>query len=515
MQALYLGIEIGSTRIKSVLIDGTGAVAATGEHVWENKLEGGYWTYALEDVWKGIQDSYASLKSDYRKRWGLALNAVDGMGVSAMMHGYLAFDAHGNLLVPFRTWRNTNTARAAEELSKALSFNMPQRWSAAHFYQAVLDSEPHVGKVKHLDTLASYVHRMLTDTPVIGIGDASGMFPIRGSNYDADRLAVYNGLLRRHNADVDMAELLPKVLTAGEFAGTLTAAGAKLLDPTGALQAGAKFCPPEGDAGTGMTATDAVKAHTGNVSAGTSAFAMVVLDKPLQREYPEIDMVTTPDGKPVAMVHVNNCTSEINAWADLFEEVIALGGGKLDRGELMQKLFLATLASDAAVGGLTGYNFLSGEPIVGLETGAPLILRNPKGKLDLANFMQMHVYSALAALRLGMEILEREGVRIDAMCGHGGFFKTEHVGAAAMSAALGAPVTVMRNAGEGGAWGIALLALYADKKTGTLDAFLDALFRGVEKETVSADEQEKAKFAAFMEGYKKHLDVARTAANEE
>ena len=498
-----LGVEFGSTRIKSVLINENGEVLASGAHDWENKLENGFWTYSLDDVWAGLRDSY----SDLVKNYGEKIESLDGIGISAMMHGYLAFDKDDNLLVPFRTWRNTTTAEAQNELTKELSFNMPQRWSGTHFYQAVLNKEEHVKDVAFLTTLAGYVHWRLTGKKVLGIGDAAGMFPTIGNEYDKEKLAIFNGLLAKHNVDKKLENLLPTPLMAGEGAGTLTAEGALLLDTTGTLKAGAIMCPPEGDAGTGMVATNAVKPRTGNVSAGTSAFAMVVLEKPLSKVSTEIDVVATPSGNTVAMVHANNFTSEINAWASLFMDVIELAGGKIGKGKLYDLLYEVSLKSDSDVGGLVGYNFLSGEPLVGMEKGIPMVMRKPDGKMSLANFMQMQLYSALGAMSIGMEILAEENVSVEAICGHGGFFKAPFVGANAMSAALGAPVTVMKNAGEGGAWGVALLALFATESGKTLEDFLDDMFAATEKETTVASSEEKAKFAKFMVEYKKGLAI--------
>ena len=502
-----LGIEFGSTRIKSVLIDENATVIAQGSFEWENKLENGFWTYDLKDVISGMQASYKSLCDNL----GQAIQTLDGIGISAMMHGYLAFDKNDRLLVPFRTWRNTTTSQAADELTRELGFNMPQRWSASHFYQAALNGEEHVDKVTFLTTLAGYVHWVLTGEKVLGIGDAAGMFPISNGTYDKEMLEKYNALLKRNGVTVDMEALLPKALLAGQDAGRLTEAGARLLDPSGALRAGAPLCPPEGDAGTGMVATNAVKVRTGNVSAGTSAFAMVVLEKPLSKVNSSIDVVATPAGMPVAMVHANNFTSEINAWANLFEEVIALAGASMRKGELFDRLYEKSAESDENVGGLVGYNFLSGEPIVDMETGIPLIARMPNGKLTLANFMQLQLYSALGAMSIGMEILAEENVQIEDICGHGGFFKTPFIGANAMSAALNAPITVMKNAGEGGAWGVAILALFATTSGKALEEFLDELFASAEKETVIANEAEKKKFASFMQAYKKGLQVEKKA----
>lgn len=507
-----LGIELGSTRIKSVLVDENANIIAQGSHEWENKLEGGFWTYSLDEVWAGLQHSYSELCANF----GEKIEHLDGIGISAMMHGYLAFDKDDNLLVPFRTWRNTTTAKASEELTKVLNFNMPQRWSGTHFYQAVLNGEEHVKNVEFLTTLAGYVHWQLTGKKVLGIGDAAGMFPICDTTFDYDKemLEKYNSLLKAHGVDKDLYKLLPKSLVAGEDAGELTEKGARLLDPTLTLKSGAKVCPPEGDAGTGMVATNAVKARTGNVSAGTSAFTMVVLEKPLSKVNPSIDIVATPTGKCVAMVHANNFTNEINAWAGLFDEVIALAGANIKKNVLFDKMYEISAQSDDKVGDLVAYNFLSGEPIVGMESGIPLVMRTPNSKLTLANFTQMLLYSALGAMSIGMEVLAEENVKIDDICGHGGFFKTPFIGANAMSAALGAPITVMKNAGEGGAWGVSLLALYNVVKSGTLEDFLDTLFAKCEKETTLADEQTKQKFAYFMQNYKKGLAVEELATKK-
>ncbi len=502
-----LGIELGSTRIKSVLIDENATVIAQGAHDWENKLENGFWTYSLDDVWNGLRASYKSLCENY----GKPIESLDSIGISAMMHGYLAFDKDDNLLVPFRTWRNTTTAQASEELTRELDFNMPQRWSATHFYQAVLNGEEHVKSVTFLTTLAGYVHFMLTGERVIGIGDGAGMFPIKDGDYDSERLAKYNALLAKNGVNADLGALLPKAIPAGAYAGRLTEAGAKLLDPSGVLKAGAILCPPEGDAGTGMVATNAVKMRTGNVSAGTSAFAMVVLEKPLSKVNSMIDIVATPSGAPVAMVHANNFTSEINSWANLFEELLALAGVSMKKGALYDMMYEVSANSDEDLGGLVGYNFLSGEPIVNMESGVPLVARMSSGKLTLANFMQMQLYSALGAMSIGMEILAEEKVQIEDICGHGGFFKTPFIGANAMSAALGAPITVMKNAGEGGAWGVAILALFATLENITLEDFLDKLFESAEKETTIASDDEKKKFARFMSTYKAGLAVEKRA----
>lgn len=507
-----LGIELGSTRIKAVLIDENATVLAQGSYEWENRLENGYWTYSLESVWEGLRESYRQLKQAYANALGEPLTQVDAMGISAMMHGYLAFDAEDRLLTPFRTWRNTTTAQASEELSRLFSFHIPQRWSVAHYYQAVLNGEEHVGRVAFLTTLAGYVHWRLTGERVLGIGDASGMFPVADGDYDAAMLAVFDEAAAARGVKRSLRALLPRVRLAGEAAGVLSAEGAVLLDPTGELRAGCTLCPPEGDAGTGMVATGCVAPRTANVSAGTSAFLMAVLEKGLERAYEEIDVVATPTGAPVAMVHVNNFTSEINAWASLFEEVIALGGGRLGRGELFDRLFTISDDADAECGGLMGYNFLSGEHIAGVAEGRPLLLRQPSGALTLANFMKMQIYSALGTLAMGMEILRQEKVCLESVCGHGGFFKTEGVGQRAMSAAVGAPVTVMKNAGEGGAWGVALLALFAYGKSETLEQLLAAVFCDAERSTVSASEREIDSFRRFVEIYRRALPVERLAS---
>lgn len=507
MEKIYLGMELGSTRIKSVLIDEQGRVEASGSYTWENKLENGLWTYAEKDIWKGVRDSFSALIKDYGKP--LELSA---MGFSGMMHGYITLDKDDNLLVPFRTWRNTNTGEAAEALTKAFAFNIPMRWSIAHLYQAILNDEPHVKDVAYLTTLAGYVHYKLTGEKVLGVGEASGMFPIDGTTcgFDAAMLNKFDALIETKHYPWKIRDILPKVLPAGTSAGKLTETGAKLLDKSGSLQAGIPLCPPEGDAGTGMMATNSVKKRTGNVSAGTSVFAMVVLDKPLKNLHMEIDMVTTPDGAPVAMVHCNNCTSDLNAWAGLFGEFAKAIGKELSFGELMTLLFKESLKSDATCGRLMNYNYLSGEPLTGLTEGRPLFVREADGKLTLANFMKTQIYSSLASLALGMEILTEEGVEVEEMCGHGGFFKTPEVGQRAMSAAVNAPVTVMENAGEGGAWGIALLAAYLHRKE-SLSEYLSLIFQDNQKVMLSAAEGDKKDFAAYLKKYKAGLEIERKA----
>ncbi|MBP5308343.1 MAG: ATPase [Clostridia bacterium] len=511
-ESMILGIEFGSTRVKAVLTDRAGNVLAVGGYEWENKLIDGFWTYSIDEVFTALRRAYSSVNNEYRAKYGEYITKLDAIGISAMMHGYLAFDGEDNLLVPFRTWRNTNTAQAAEELTKELGFNMPQRWSATHYYQAVLNGEPHADRVAFLTTLSGYVHWKLTGKKVLGVGDASGMFPVRGREYDIDRVKKYNELLRKRGITRDLRDLLPKILLAGEDAGTLTEEGAKLLDESRTLKAGALFCPPEGDAGTGMVATNSVREKTGNVSAGTSSFVMIVLDRPLKNLHTEIDVVTTPAGLPVAMVHANNCTSEINAWIRLFDEVITLFGGEVAKGELYDKLFKISARADADAG-VFACNFLSGEPVANVGEGRPMVFRMPDGKMDLANFMQAQIYSAVAPLQIGMKILEEEGVSVNEICGHGGYFKTEYIGQSAMSAALSAPVTVLKNAGEGGAYGIALLALYrlGGGKEDLAD-FLDARFAKEEKTTVRATDEEVFKFNRFMKLYRAGLAAERAAA---
>ena len=507
-----IGIEFGSTRIKSVLIDEGAAVVAQGCYEWKSTLQDGLWTYALEEVWQGLRASFAALRADYRAKTGEELREVAAMGISAMMHGYLAFDEKDCLLVPFRTWQNTNTAEAAKILSEQLCFNIPQRWSVSHFYQAVLNGEPHVKKVAFLTTLAGYVHYCLTGKKVLGVGDASGMFPMEKGAYSPRMLAVVNELLHQKGVITDFGTLLPNILTAGQHGGVLTPEGALLLDPTGGFQAGCVLCPPEGDAGTGMIATNSVAPRTANVSAGTSAFLMAVLEKDLSRPYEEIDVVTTPMGAPVAMIHVNNFTAEINAWTALFDEVMNLGGVQMPKGKLFDSLYRISAEGDRDCGGMMGYNFLAGEPIAGVAAGAPLLTRRPDGRLSLGNLMKTQLYAAVSSLSLGMNILNREQVALDSVCGHGGFFKAGKVSQSVMSAAIGAPVTVMENAGEGGAWGMALLALLTVRGERDITAFLDRLFANAEKSTVAAEERERADFAKFLARYTKILTVERLAA---
>ena len=507
-----IGIEFGSTRIKAVLVDETAAVVASGSYEWASSLTDGFWSYEESEIISGLQASYAALAADYQKKTNETLSRVDAIGISAMMHGYLAFDRDDRLLVPFRTWQNTTTARAAAELSEAFAFNVPMRWSVSHFYEAVLSKESHVKDVAHLNTLAGYVHYLLSGQRVLGVGDASGMFPLENGQYSARMMKAMNEKLASHGCCVNFESLLPAILKAGDVAGHLTEAGAKFLDPTGKLQAGCALCPPEGDAGTGMIATNSIRPRTANVSAGTSAFLMAVMEKDLTRAYEEIDVVTTPVGDPVAMIHVGNFTPEFNGWVDLLHEAIRLGGGQISRGALFDRLYEISKEADADVGGLVAYNFRVGEHIVGCESGAPLLVRGREGKLNLANLMKAQIYSALGSLSIGMEILRKENVTLDSVMGHGGFFMAGAVPQSAMSAAIGAPISVMKNAGEGGAWGIGLLALMTALGEKDADAFLTRIFGDAECVTVSADEAEKKSFSDFMRRYRMMLPVEKTSA---
>lgn len=512
-----LGIEFGSTRIKAVLIGPDHTPLASGSHEWENRYEHGVWTYSLDDVWTGLQACYRDLRENVRAQYGTSLQTVGAIGFSGMMHGYMPFDQDGDLLVPFRTWRNTITGQAAAQLTELFQFNIPQRWSIAHLYQAILNEEPHISQIRHLTTLAGYVHWKLTGENVLGIGEASGMFPIDSATntYDAHKIEQFNALLKEKGLPWRLPDILPRVLVAGEPAGTLTAEGARLLDPSGELQPGIPLCPPEGDAETGMVATNSVAERTGNVSAGTSVFAMIVLEKPLSKVYPEIDIVTTPTGKPVAMVHSNNCTSDLNAWIDLFQEAAIALGAQVNESQLYETLYQSALAGDADGGGLLAYNYVSGEHITHMEEGRPLFVRTPTSRFTLANFMRTHLFASLAAMRIGLDILfDQEQVRIDQILGHGGFFKTREVGQRIMAAAMNVPVSVMETAGEGGAWGIALLAAYMlFRQAGEpLEAYLaDKVFAGQKAITLAPDPRDVEGFAAFMQRYKRGLVIERAA----
>ncbi len=512
-----LGIEFGSTRIKAVLIDAQNQPIASGSHDWENHLKNNIWTYPLEEVWSGLQDCYANLKKEVKEKYGVTITTFGAMGFSAMMHGYLAFDEKDEQLAEFRTWRNTITEQASEELSKVFQFHIPQRWSIAHLYQAILNGEEHVKDVRFFTTLAGYIHWQLTGEKAIGIGDAAGMFPIDSAtkDWDVNMIGQFDQLVEAKAFPWKLEELLPKVLVAGDEAGVLTEAGAKLLDTEGDLQAGIPVCPPEGDAGTGMAATNSVAVRTGNVSAGTSVFAMAVLENPLSKPYDEIDMVTTPAGDPVAMVHCNNCTSDLNAWVNLLKECVEAFGVKVDMNTLFGTLYNKALEGDADCGGLLAYNYFSGEHITGFEAGRPMFVRKPESKFNLANFMRVHLSTSLGALKTGMDILtKQEHVELDKMLGHGGLFKTKGVGQRILAAAIDTPVYVMETAGEGGAWGIALLASYMLNKEEceSLTSYLaQKVFGGEEGERMDPIASDVEGFEAFMQNYKKGLAIERAA----
>ncbi|GHV85402.1 ATPase [Spirochaetia bacterium] len=513
-----LGIELGSTRIKAVLIGEDHKPLASGGHEWENQLVNGIWTYSLDDVWKGISSSFSHLSAEVKNRYGVDLAKTGAVGISAMMHGYLVFDKDGKALVPFRTWRNTITEKAAAELTGTFSFNIPQRWSIAHLYQAILNGEDHVKDITFITTLAGYVHWKLTGKKVLGVGDASGMFPIDSkiNNYHGTMLEQFN-TLAASRLGRKLQDILPVVLNAGENAGTLSLEGAKLLDPSGVLQPGIPLCPPEGDAGTGMVATNSVAERTGNISAGTSVFAMIVLEKALSKVYPEIDMVTTPSGRPVAMAHCNNCTSDLDAWVKVFQELAVLSGAKIDKPALYDALYYKALEAEADGGGLLSYNYFSGEHVTGFEQGRPLLVRTPESRFTLANLMRTLLFSTMATLKIGMNILtEKEQVRVDCLLGHGGLFKTKGAGQRLMAAALGAPVAVMESAGEGGPWGIALLAAYMLRKSGgeTLESYLaQKVFAGNTGERAEPDPKDVEGFEVFMKRYTGGFAIERAAVD--
>lgn len=511
-----LGIELGSTRIKAVLIDGRNVPIASGGYEWENRLENGIWTYHPEDVWTGLQGAYADLAEDVKRQYGTELTKIGSIGISAMMHGYMVFGKDDELLVPFRTWRNTITGEASEILTKELGFHIPQRWSIAHLYQAVLNNEAHVNSITHMTTLAGYVHWKLTGEKVMGVGEASGMFPVdlKTGQFDKEMLARTEELLAEKGVKIKLSDILPAVLSAGSEAGSLTRDGAKLLDPAGILESGIPFCPPEGDAGTGMTATNAVRPGTGNVSAGTSIFGMVVMEKQLSKVYDAIDVVTTPDGAAVAMVHCNNCSSEINAWVELFGELLSAFGAEADKSELYTTLFNQALNAEKDAGGLLAYNYLSGEHITGLTEGRPMFVRTPDARFTLANFMRVQILTSMGALKKGMDILlKQEKVRVQNITGHGGLFKTKDVAQSLLAGALNTPVSVMETAGEGGAWGMALLAGYRLHGRGrSLADYLEAdVFGNVPKYTLAPAAEDVAGFDAFFETYEKGLAVEREA----
>ncbi len=512
-----IGMELGSTRIKTVLTGEDNMPLASGSHDWENSCVNGIWTYSIEDIWEGIKKSYKAMAEDALARYGTPIQKVGGIGISAMMHGYLVFDKEDNLLTPFRTWRNNITGRASEELTKLFNFPIPQRWSIAHLYQAILNSEEHIDQISFLTTLAGYVHWKLTGKKVLGIGDASGVFPIDAGTgyYNKHMIGQFEELVGPKKLQWKLEDILPDVLPAGAEAGRLTAEGARLLDESGQLEPGIPFCPPEGDAGTGMVATNSVAPRTGNVSAGTSVFAMIVLEKDLSAAYPEVDLVTTPSGKPVAMVHSNNCTSDYDAWIGLFAEAVKTLGFVVSKAKLYDTLLGAALRGDPDCGGLLSYGYVSGEHITHFEEGRPLFVRSADSRFNLANFMRVNLFSALGALKTGMDILmSKEAVRVDEILGHGGFFKTREVGQKVMAAALNVPVSVMETAGEGGAWGISLLAAYMARKgeSESLEDFLkNKVFTGCQVSTVEPDQSDVEGFNRFMERYAKGLAVERAA----
>lgn len=512
-----LGIEFGSTRIKAVLIDGDNKPIAQGSHEWENQLVDGLWTYSIDAIWGGLQDCYANLRADVKQQYGVEIENLAAIGISAMMHGYMAFDSKQQILVPFRTWRNTNTGQAAAELSKLFNYNIPLRWSISHLYQCILNGDKHVSDIDFLTTLAGYIHWQLTGEKVLGVGDASGMIPVdpKTKTYDAAMVEKFDKLIAPKKLGWKLLDILPKSLNAGADAGKLTAEGAKRLDPSGHLKAGIPLCPPEGDAGTGMVATNAVKQRTGNVSAGTSSFSMIVLEKELSKPYEMIDMVTTPDGSLVAMVHCNNCTSDLNAWVGLFREFEELMGMKVDMNELFGKLYNNALTGDADCGGLLSYNYISGEPVTGLAEGRPLFVRSANDKFTLANFMRAHLYGSVGVLKLGNDILfKQENVKVDRITGHGGLFKTKGVGQRVLAAAINSPISVMETAGEGGAWGIALLAAYAvnNANNQTLADWLDAkVFAGNTGVEIAPTAEDVAGFNRYIENYKAGLAIEKAA----
>lgn len=512
-----LGIEFGSTRIKAVLVDDKNNPIAQGSHEWENHLEDGIWTYPMDEIHAGFKSCYKDLRKDVNEQYGVSIKKLAAIGISAMMHGYLAFDKDGKLLVPFRTWRNTITEEAASKLTAEFNYNIPQRWSIAHLYQAILNKEPHVKDIAFQTTLAGYIHLCLTGEKVMGVGEASGMFPIDPATKDFDKTMVtkFDALLKKEGMPYTLRDIFPKVLVAGDNAGKLTKEGAAFIDESGELEAGVPVAPCEGDAGTGMVATNAVKVRTGNVSAGTSVFAMVVLEKQLSKVYREVDLVTTPAGDLVGMIHCNNCTSDLNAWVNLFKESLEAYGITVDMTKLFGTLYNKALEGDKDCGGLIAYNYFSGEGVTNLDEGRPLFIREQNAKMNLANFMRTHLYSSLATLKLGCDImLKEEGVKVDSITGHGGLFKTKGVGQSILAAALNAPVSVMETAGEGGAWGMAVLASYMVKKEANeslADYLENKVFTGMKKETIAPNKADADGFDEFIVKYRSALEVEKAA----
>ena len=514
-----LGIEFGSTRIKAVLIDDNNHPVAQGDYEWENQLVDGLWTYSKDTIWKGLQECYADLCKSVRNQYKCDLTQVAGIGFSAMMHGYLAFNEKQELLVPFRTWRNTNTGKAAAELSKLFNYNIPLRWSISHLYQCILDNEPHVADIHYLTTLAGYIHWQLTGQFVLGVGDASGMIPVDPSTktYDAEMVRKFDELVAPKGFSWKLLDILPKSLSAGEDAGVLTPEGAKLLDVSGKLKPGIPVCPPEGDAGTGMVATNAVKQRTGNVSAGTSSFSMIVLEKPLSKPYEMIDMVTTPDGSLVAMVHCNNCTNELNTWVKFFSDYEQLIDKVQEKHLVYGILYTHALLGDPDCGGTVVYNYLSGEPVTGLAEGRPMIVRSPNDNFTLANFMRAQLYSSIVVLKIGNDILfKEEKINVDRITAHGGLFKTKGVGQRFLAAALNTPISVLETAGEGGAWGIALLSAFQTRNPQklSLEDYLDqVVFANYKAESMDPLAEEVAGFEKYTENYKRCLPIEQSAVD--
>lgn len=513
-----LGIEFGSTRIKAVLIDEKHTPIASGSYEWENQLVDGVWTYSIDTIWTGLQKCYQDMRRDVQEKYGVKVTGLAAIGFSAMMHGYMAFGEDDEILVPFRTWRNSITEEASEKLTELFQYNIPQRWSIAHLYQAILNGEEHVKDIRFQTTLAGYIHWMLTGRKVLGVGEASGMFPIdiATGKFDDEMVKKFDALIADKNYGWKLLDIFPEVLTAGEEAGTLTAEGAARLDISGDLQAGIPLCPPEGDAGTGMVATNSVARRTGNVSAGTSVFSMVVLEKELSRVYPELDLVTTPSGDLVAMVHCNNCTSDLNAWVNIFKEFAESFGVDVDMNRLFGTLYNKAMEGDADGGNLLAYNYISGENITGMEEGRPLFVRTPNSKFTLANFMRVNLYTSLGALKMGMDLLlKEEKVQVDKLLGHGGLFKTKGVGQQILADAMNTPISVMETAGEGGAWGIAVLAAYMiNKGSESLGEYLDAhVFAGQEGTTLAPDPAGVKGFDEFIQVYKSGLSIERAAVD--
>ena len=524
-----LGIEFGSTRIKAVLIDEENKPIAQGSHEWENQLVDGLWTYSTEAIWFGLEDAYADLRKNVIKEYDCEIEHLASIGISAMMHGYMAFGPTGTaskgapaseaekILVPFRTWRNTNTGAAAAELSKLFNYNIPLRWSISHLYQAILNGEEHVSDITYITTLAGYIHWRLTGEKVLGVGDASGMIPVdpKTKSYNAEMVKKFNDLIAPKGYPWKLENILPKSISAGEYAGTLTEHGAHRLDISGHLKGGCPLCPPEGDAGTGMVATNAVKQRTGNVSAGTSSFSMIVLEKDLSKPNEMIDIVTTPDGSLVAMVHCNNCTSDINAWVKLFKEYQELLGVPVDMNEVYGKLYNHALTGDADCGGVLAYNYISGEPVTGLQEGRPMVVRSANDKFNLANFIRTNLYATVAVLKLGNDVLfNEEKIKVDRITGHGGLFKTPGVGQRVLAAALNSPISVMETAGEGGAWGIALLASYLvnnPKKQNLADWLESVVFAGNTGVEIAPTKEDVEGFNKYIEVYKAGLAIEQAA----